>query len=314
MLGASQLEWENSKRLWLFPGFFQRIRESLGERRIPNHKLLSNGCGFFAYSWKLPAYNGVFLLTVDNLSFFTCSWSFLAYSGKVPLIRALRDCKQRSSTVSKKAPTVSKKASPLSNSWILWTTVKANLLQALGRQCPHLLWGYLKIILTTPTPHISKNMTPKYAIKWGVVWRTNPLKWRDFHRECGARTDFHGIRTPTFMAYETPPFMPNEPFLLGVGVVFNLLRVFGRNTVTAKCKFFEALDLPNAVLAASLQCCEPFLMLSWLCPYKVLRALLGLCHLRASLIWESFWDPNPHIPPGTKPIHKWPRPRFLPTF
>ena len=28
------------------------------------------------------------------------------------LIRALRDCKQRSSTVSKKAPTVSRKASP----------------------------------------------------------------------------------------------------------------------------------------------------------------------------------------------------------
>ena len=54
------------------------------------------GCGFFAYSWKLPAYNGAFLLTVDNFSFFTynlsffaygfsfftCSWSFLAYSGK----------------------------------------------------------------------------------------------------------------------------------------------------------------------------------------------------------------------------------------
>ena len=26
------------------------------------------------------------------------------------------------------------------------------------------------------------------------------------------------------MAYEPPPFMPYEPFLLGVGVVFNLLR------------------------------------------------------------------------------------------
>ena len=31
------------------------------------------GCGFFAYSWKLPAYSGAFLLTVDNLSFFTYS-------------------------------------------------------------------------------------------------------------------------------------------------------------------------------------------------------------------------------------------------
>ena len=38
--------------------------------------------------------------------------AFFAYSGKVRLIRALRDCKQRSLTVSKKAPTVSEKASP----------------------------------------------------------------------------------------------------------------------------------------------------------------------------------------------------------
>ena len=86
----------------------------------------SSGCSFFAYNWKLPAYSGAFLLTIDNFSLFTyswsfftysfsfsnCSWSFFTYSGKVPLISALRDCKQRSSTVSKKAPTVSKKASP----------------------------------------------------------------------------------------------------------------------------------------------------------------------------------------------------------
>ena len=85
------------------------------------------GCGFFACSWKLPAYSGAFLLTVDNLSFFTYSWSsfaysfsfltyswsFFAYSGKVRLIRALRGCKQRSLTVSKKTPTVGvKKPSP----------------------------------------------------------------------------------------------------------------------------------------------------------------------------------------------------------
>ena len=30
----------------------------------------------------------------------------------------------------------------------------------------------------------------------------------------------------TFMAYEPPPFMPYEPFLLGVGVVSNLLIKF----------------------------------------------------------------------------------------
>ena len=61
------------------------------------------------------------MLTVDNFSFFTYNLSFFAYnfsfftyswSGKVLLIRALRDCKQRSLTVSKKAPTVSKKLPP----------------------------------------------------------------------------------------------------------------------------------------------------------------------------------------------------------
>ena len=81
---------------------------------------LFRGCSFFAYGWKLPAYSGAFLLTIyffsfsaDNFSFFTYNWSFFAYNGKVRLIRALRDCKQRSLTVSKKAPTVSTKASPL---------------------------------------------------------------------------------------------------------------------------------------------------------------------------------------------------------
>ena len=38
------------------------------------------GCSFFAYSWKLPACSGVFLLTVDNFSFCTHNWSFLAYT------------------------------------------------------------------------------------------------------------------------------------------------------------------------------------------------------------------------------------------
>ena len=58
---------------------------------------------FFTYNWSFFAY---------NFSFFACSWGFFAYSGKVRLIRTLRDCKQRSLTVRKKAPTVSKKASP----------------------------------------------------------------------------------------------------------------------------------------------------------------------------------------------------------
>ena len=33
-----------------------------------------------AYSWELPAYNGAFLLTIENFSFSTCSWSFFTYS------------------------------------------------------------------------------------------------------------------------------------------------------------------------------------------------------------------------------------------
>ena len=87
------------------------------------------GCGIFAYSWKLPAYSGAFVLTINkfsfftynwsffaySFSFFTYNWSFFAYSGKVRLISALRDCKPRSLTVSKKAQTVSKKASPAQN-------------------------------------------------------------------------------------------------------------------------------------------------------------------------------------------------------
>ena len=51
-----------------------------------------------------------FLLTI--LAFLLTIGAFFAYSGKVRLIRALRDCKQRSLTVSKKAPTVRRKASP----------------------------------------------------------------------------------------------------------------------------------------------------------------------------------------------------------
>ena len=54
---------------------------------------------------------GAFWLTI--LAFSAYNWSFLAYSGKVCLTRALRHCKQRSLTVSKKTPTVSKKTSPV---------------------------------------------------------------------------------------------------------------------------------------------------------------------------------------------------------
>ena len=64
--------------------------------------------------------------------------AFLAYSGKVHLIRALRDCKQRSLTVSKKAPTVSKKASP--NKFSFWGEILATTVYRRGRRAglPHL--------------------------------------------------------------------------------------------------------------------------------------------------------------------------------
>ena len=69
---------------------------------------------------------GSFLLTVEFFdlqlfrSFLTYSWSlfthnlsFFTYSGQLLLISTLTDCKLRSSTVSKKAPTVNKTASPV---------------------------------------------------------------------------------------------------------------------------------------------------------------------------------------------------------
>ena len=68
----------------------------------------------------------------------------------------------------------------------------------------------LKNVLTTPTPHISKNMLPKYAMKWGVVWRKNPLKERDFHRE-------YVVQTPTFMAYKLRLLWHTNPDFIGGG-------------------------------------------------------------------------------------------------
>ena len=73
------------------------IRKPTGRRpQIHPKKSYRKGCGFFAYSWKLPVYSGAFLLTVGNFSFtyslsffaysfsfFAYSWSSLAYNGKV---------------------------------------------------------------------------------------------------------------------------------------------------------------------------------------------------------------------------------------
>ena len=59
-------------------------------------------------------------------------------------------------------------------------------------------------------------MPPKHAIQWGSVWHKNWLKSRDLYRNMAYGPQTYGMRTP--------PFMPYEPFLLGVEVVFNLLK------------------------------------------------------------------------------------------
>ena len=38
--------------------------------------MLILGCSFFAYGWKLPAYNGAFLLTIENFCLFILTWRF----------------------------------------------------------------------------------------------------------------------------------------------------------------------------------------------------------------------------------------------
>ena len=96
---------------------------------------------FFAYSLSFSAY---------NFRFFAYSWSFSAYSGKVRLIRALRDCKQRSLTVSKKAPTVSRKASP--NKKHIKKKYVNKIVTGLSRD-----WGGGTLFMCFFLPHIRKD-------------------------------------------------------------------------------------------------------------------------------------------------------------
>ena len=106
-----------------------------------------------------------FLLTVDNSSFSTHIWSssaynfsFCAYSGKMRRIQALRDCKQRSSTVSKKAPTVSKKASPLIISAMQMLVLCLHHLSPLAEcekqfvvcWCATCMWHECRVVILTP--------------------------------------------------------------------------------------------------------------------------------------------------------------------
>ena len=56
---------------------------------------------------------------------------------------------------------------------------------------------------------LAKTMTPKYAIKWGVIWRKNPLQIKGLSQRmwCTNRllwhtnSDFYGIRTPPLLCH-----------------------------------------------------------------------------------------------------------------
>ena len=131
-------------------------------------------------------YSGAFLLTDDtfsfsslqfellayNFSFFAYSWSFFAYSGKVRLIRALRDCKQRSLTVSKKTPTISEKASPKPKLGDRFLSIAGT-----GKNYA------LSARLPDPSPVLDKNlapMSPEILSSTGAgVWGKAPMAFPD---------------------------------------------------------------------------------------------------------------------------------------
>ena len=75
-------------------------------------QLLCLQLSFFAYSGAWEPYCLQLGSFVTIGAFCIYNWSFIAYNGKVPLISTWMDCKQRSLTLSKKAPTVSNKAHP----------------------------------------------------------------------------------------------------------------------------------------------------------------------------------------------------------
>ena len=88
---------------WLDPEIAHKnLTKSIPKQfRFP--RIEPKDAAFFAYSWKLPAYSGAFLLTVDkfslftysrsffpySFSFFTYSWSFFAYSASSEGLKGL---------------------------------------------------------------------------------------------------------------------------------------------------------------------------------------------------------------------------------
>ena len=138
--------------------------------------LYSFGCSFFAYNWKLSAYSGAFLLRVDEFSFFTWSWSFFTYifsvltyswsfsacSGKVRLISALKNCKQRSLTVSERAPTAS------NTPFFCLTVFASTQCQKQPKTCPHGMgWFCLTVFDSTQcqknSPRTKKASLPEFS-------------------------------------------------------------------------------------------------------------------------------------------------------
>ena len=86
------------------PEFGRKKENAVAQVVLPSLNEMSEAC-LLDFYLQLEFLHLLFLLLYLQLG-------FLSYSGKARLISALRDCKQRNLTVSKKTPTVSNKASP----------------------------------------------------------------------------------------------------------------------------------------------------------------------------------------------------------
>ena len=84
----------------------------------------------------------------------------------------------------------------------------------------HVTWaaclGGMKIILTNPHHPYLQKTCPQNMPYNGGLYGIKSVTINGFLQK-------YGLRTPKIW-HANPPFMPYEPFLLGVGVVFNLLK------------------------------------------------------------------------------------------
>ena len=120
---------------------------------------LEASCLQLSFLFCLRSYLGTFLLTACS-SFFCLQVGFFAYSGKVCLRSTSTDCEQRSSTVSKKTPTVSLKKSTLD-------------LQSCG---PATQWKTGRTTKMGKNGKIVENL-PRSKIFW-KKWPKNTKKWK----------------------------------------------------------------------------------------------------------------------------------------